>query len=236
VQDELFVIRDLNQVDAEIDQANKAIRDGVSAVKETTARVAANKARLQAADAALAELQTRERELNRRVAELTGQRDRTRQLIDTGRAPDYARATLQLTQQETLLDDTETDLLETMEAREAAEKEQAVSTDAVARARKDDAAARQRYRDTSPGLKAEIAAKTAQRPPLLDKIEPDRRRQYEDLRKQGLDALSHVVRGACNRCYQNAPPQIANEVLSGRRIHTCRGCGRFFFAVREESD
>lgn len=234
--DELFVIRDINRIDLEIARAQKGLRDGVDAVKTTTARVAERKARLQTAESELARLQAEERENSRRLKELTALRDRTKQLIDSGQAPDYDKATQQLQQQAELADEAETALLITMEEREAAEAELAEATASLERARTGDANARRRYKQTSPGLKAEIAEKTAQRPALLDQIEPSRRRQYSDLHKQGLDALAHVVKGACNQCYQNTPPQIANEIRGGRRIHNCRGCGRFFFAVRDEEE
>lgn len=232
--DELFVIRDINRIDLEIERAQKALRDGVDAVKTTTARVAERKQRLATAQAELERLQTEERENSRRLKELTAKRDRTKQLIDSGRAPDYEKATQQLQQQNDLADEAETALLITMEEREAAEAELAEATASLERARTGDANSRRRYKKTSPGLKKEIADKTALRPALLDKIEPNRRRQYSDLRRQGLDAIAHVVKGACNHCFQSTPPQTANEIRGGRRIHNCRGCGRFFFAVRDD--
>jgi predicted nucleic acid-binding Zn-ribbon protein len=236
MQDELFVIRDLNRLDAEIAQAQARLRGGVDAVKGTTAAITASKGRLQAAEAELTLQRTTEHQRTRRLRELTQSRDKTDKLINAGQAPDYDLALQQLSQQAVLVDDAETDLLMTMEAREEAEAELSAATEALAAARTADAAAREDYRARSPGLKAAIAEKTAARPALLEKIAPDHRRQYRDLRGLGLDALAFVVKGACSICFQSTPAQISNEILSGRRIHTCRGCGRFFFAVRVESD
>jgi predicted nucleic acid-binding Zn-ribbon protein len=234
--DELFVIRDINNIDLKIAADQRALRKGVAGVQQTTAAVAATRKALAEASARLEQLHGVERDLSRRVKELTVQRDRTRHLIDAGQAPDYDRAMQQLSQQDALLDETETTYLETIEEREAAEAEEARLKAQLQSDRDADAAARQEYRDQAPGLKARIAQQGTLRPALLEKIEPNRRRQYLDLQQRGMDALTHVVGGACKYCFQSTPPQIANEVRTGRRIHNCRGCGRFFFAVREESN
>lgn len=236
IMDELFVIRDINKIDLKIAADQRALREGVADVQRTTGAVAATRQSLAAATEHLEQLRGQERELSRRVKELTAQRDRTRRLIDAGQAPDYDRAMQQLSQQDDLLDATETEYLETIEGRESAEEDEVRLKTQLQSDREADAVARQDYREQAPVLKNSIAQKSKLRPALLDKIEPGRRRQYLDLQQRGMDALTHVVGGACSHCFQSTPPQTINEVRAGRRIHNCRGCGRFFFAVREESN
>lgn len=234
--DELLLIRDINQIDLAIAHARQTLRDGVDRVKQTTAAVVSARDALEAAEAHLTASKRAESALSRRVQELTAQRNRTRQLIDAGQATDYEKATLQLQQQNDLLDETETNYLEQIEEREQAEIQQTAATTALEQARQQDTVARSDYKQMAPGLKADIAAQTAKRPAILDDIEPSRRRQYLDLQGRGMDALSFIVNGACSHCFMNTPPQVINEVDSQRRIHCCRGCGRFFFASREETD
>ena len=233
--DELFIIRDLGRLDAAIDADQGALATMVEAVRATTAEVAAAKAHLTESEAALQASREQERTLSRRLHDYTKRRDDTRTLIDSGRAPDFAVAQRQWEQLQQITDGLETETLEAMEAREAAEAALAAAEARLTAGRAADTAARERYHAASPGLKARVAAQTGERPPLLGRLQPERRRQYEDLRTRSMEPLARIVRGNCSHCHQGVPPQVVNEVRTGRSIHLCRGCGRFFFDIREET-
>ncbi|MEL6350037.1 MAG: hypothetical protein AAFV53_43455 [Myxococcota bacterium] len=232
MKDALFVIRDLNTLDQAIKDARQDVQQMIDTVKGTTAAVAQNKTALAEAEAAQSALKDEERSLNRRLAEYTRRRDDTDRLINAGQVGDYQTAAKQLSQLTEIADDLETELLEVMERHEAAQQATEAQQAALESARQADKASRARYHERSPGLKGEIQEKTAAREPLIQALPIDERRKYILLHERGVDVLARLLGTACDHCYTEAPPQHVLEVQSGKRIHTCRGCGRFFFDVR----
>ena len=236
MQEELFVIRDLHNIDAEIDAARARLAEMVGRVRQTTAEVSEAKAALAEIEAAVAAVQEEERTLNRRMEEYILRRDRTRGLIDAGKVSDFITASRQLDQCEQIVDELETEVLDRMERREELEGKSAAAGARLAAGRAADTEARQPYHQEAPTLKSRIETLTAQRVPLLGRLNPDYRRQYSDLRGRGKLALCNITDAACSACHETPPPQVIIEVGAGTRIHSCRGCQRFFFDVSERGD
>ena len=231
MQDALFVIRDLNRIDSDIAAARKMLADMIAAVRSTTALVAAENETLAKTGEALAKALDEERKLSRRMEEYVIRRDRTQKLIDEGKAPDFQSANRQLQQCAAIVDDLELEVLEAMELREELEAEVATITERLAATRAKDSSGRSAYRDASPGLKKTVTELTARRPPFLERLNPDERRIYTNLHDAGNAAMTHIEHGVCQDCNREVPQQALLEVESGKRIHRCRGCGRFFFSV-----
>lgn len=60
---------------------------------------------------------------------------------------------------------------------------------------------------------------------LLSKYRMIRQRKYKD-------ALVAVIDGACQGCFMNVPPQMANEILKrGAGIYQCPNCQRLLYAM-----
>ena len=231
MQEELFVIRDLNKIDTDISTARQRLSGMIAAVTRTTGSITRQKAELAEVSGKLEVVSTEERKLNRRMEEYILRRDRTRKLIDEGRAPDFMAARKQLEQCTEIVDELELEVLERIERREELEAEIAERQQALEAVRVKDAAGRSRYGAEAPKLKAAIAELTAQRPALLERLNPDHRRIYQDHHELGQVAMTHIKDRICMACNREAPPQVILEVEHGRRIHRCRGCDRFFFSV-----
>jgi predicted nucleic acid-binding Zn-ribbon protein len=231
MHEELFVIRDLNHIDGEIETARGALAKMIADVRATTDAINAAKKAIVETTASLDAVKEEERKLNRRMEEYILRRDRTKKLIDAGQAPDFLSAQRQLEQCAAIVDDLEVEVLEQMEHRETLEAQIATTEAQVVALREQDNRGRGAYTETSPGLKAEIAALTERRPALLDRLNPDYRRVYGDHHKAGRRALTHINYPVCAACHLEAPAQIIIEVEQGKRIRRCRGCDRFFFSV-----
>jgi len=70
-----------------------------------------------------------------------------------------------------------------------------------------------------------------QRKPIAAQVDPRLLARYTRIRgsvKQGpaVVALNDEV---CSGCHMYVPPQIANEVLAGKKVHTCAHCGRLLY-------
>lgn len=231
MHEELFVIRDLNRIDINIKQAQADLAGMIAAVRASTASITTQKVTIAEAEAALTVSREAERALNRRMEEYVIRRDRTQKMIDEGRAPDFLSARRQLEQCTVIVDDLEVELLEHMEQREALEARIVALAAQLVTTREEDAQGRARYAERSPGLKASVAELTSQRPALLERLNPDYRRVYEDHHRLGREAMTFLEDKVCQACSREVPPQVLMEVEHGRRIHRCRGCDRFFFSV-----
>lgn len=62
------------------------------------------------------------------------------------------------------------------------------------------------------------------------KIKADLLRKYEQIRakRDGL-AMAGVNRGVCYGCYMNVPPQLYNELLREDKMHICPTCNRLLY-------
>ncbi len=231
MHEELFVIRDLNRIDGEIEAARGALARMIADVRATTDAINAAREATAETTASLDAVKEEERKLNRRMEEYILRRDRTKKLIDAGQAPDFLSAQRQLEQCSAIVDDLEVEVLEQMEQREELETRITTIAAQIVALREQDARGRAAYGEKSPGLKAEIAGLTERRPALLDRLNPDYRRVYGDHHKAGRRALTSINYPVCAACHLEAPAQIIIEVEQGKRIRRCRGCDRFFFSV-----
>ena len=231
---DLLILRDLLTIDQQMD----ALKDEAAALAAAVRRLRGQDAALDAEsgflDQQLGQARLEESELSRQHIGYSQKRDRTRALIDQGKAPDFAAAQRQHAQLTELADRLETELLEAMEAREELEGR----IEALG----------ERRRETRRDLEAARATEAKQRPRLSDAyngLKADRRRtagtaprhllqRYDELRRRKVVPVVDVVDGACPGCHLRPPPQVPVDLpRKDGPIHNCRGCGAFFFGVRD---
>jgi predicted nucleic acid-binding Zn-ribbon protein len=236
VHEELFAIRDLWKVDHAMDlnrqrraQFERALVKGGEKIAE-----------FKASDAALAaedQVQlAEERRLNRHLQDYTQRRDRTRSMIEEGRAPDFQAAERQLEQCAAIVNETEDSLLGVLDAREQLAARRAavqIETKLAEKAQVELTARRDRE---APVLDAEHSTLLARRPPLLKAVPVFHHQRYSDLRKRNRDVLALVEGGCCSACRIQVSPQVAIEVTTGKRVHNCRGCDRYLYEHADEPE
>lgn len=71
---------------------------------------------------------------------------------------------------------------------------------------------------------------TKDRESKAKKVKTDLLRKYELIRakRDGL-AMAGVNRGVCYGCYMNVPPQLYNELLREDKMHICPTCNRMLY-------
>lgn len=231
---DLCGIRDLLAVDIEQDALKaeaKALASGLTGARDRHERASAA---LDAAREARAAAVAEERQINRKLEDYNGKRDRTRTLIDSGGAPDYATATKQLSQLIEIVDGLEYSLLEQMEARELAERGVARAERALAEAAAAVEAARLQQRTRRPEVEARYGELRSARVQRWDALRPVDQSHYTGLRLKGTPVLVDVVGGVCAHCHVEPPPQTVVEILRERRVHTCRSCHCWFREVQAD--
>lgn len=232
---DLLLVQRLSSLDGQIDVAIATIRELEDGVRAAVAAVKKGMAEHEAAKAELAVLVERERVLNRKLHSYQTQRDRTRTLIDEGKAPDFIVAERQFAQCAELADETEFTLLELMEEKDGVEARIA--------------AIEQGLRSGHANLDAARGARDAGRPPeevIVKKLRPERaaawadfpseiKGSYELLRKRRAPTLVFLKGGICEHCHIQARAQVVIEVERQRGTHRCSGCGAWILDVRREA-
>ena len=233
---DLCEIRDLLAVDRELDALKEEAGALAASVRDARAALATAEAAVENARGTRTTVVQDERRLNRELEDYTQKRDRTRQLIDSGGATDFAAATRQLEQLIDIVDRLESDLLEQMDIREQAEDAEASAEQRRVECTVALDGARAAERERRPGLEARYGELRSVRPERWSSLRHDNQGHYSGLRERRLPVLVDVVDGTCGHCHVEPPPQTILEILRERRVHTCRSCHCWFRDVQESAD
>lgn len=222
------------EVDKGIARAEEALVKLDAAIAATDARLAELAAERAAIQRRQAELATQERELTKRLDDASTRKQRTQALIDAGKATDFITATRQVETAAAAASELEGQILAIMEEQDQllARLAEMARSDVLAAARKREAVI---DRDAAaPGIREEISGLNAAREVAWTALPQGDRTRYRNLRAQGLRPVARIVGGACNGCRMNVPFQMLNEMKSGLRAHTCRGCNRWLMLEGDE--
>jgi predicted nucleic acid-binding Zn-ribbon protein len=219
------------EVDHAIETLKSEVKRLYADVDKGKNAVAGAEQALRLREQELAAAKETERALGRKLAMYVGQRDRTKEMIDTGTAPDYGAAKKQFEQCAAIADETETALLGAMESSEAATAARDAATVALAqeRQRLTDALETRKARDH--GLRVELESRTPVREARWKALHPDDRPQYLNLLRQGREPLAEIRGGTCFACHTEVGPQMRMEVERDKASHRCRGCQRWLIAA-----
>ena len=208
---------EIKRLFADVENAKKAIVDAEAALASRNNELAAAK--------------EHERALSRKLAMYVGQRDRTKEMLDTGTAPDYGAAKKQYEQCAVIADETESELLAAMEQSETATTARDAATARLVEEKQRLASAQEIRKSRDHGLRVELESKTPVREERWKAIHPDDRTQYANLMRLGKEPIAEIRAGTCFACHTEVAPQARMEVDRGSVPHRCRGCQRWLIAV-----
>lgn len=71
----------------------------------------------------------------------------------------------------------------------------------------------------------------AQRPPIVAGVDPSLYSRYTRIRtsKKTGAAVVPINGSTCSGCQMTITPQVVNEVMEGKKVHTCAHCGRLLY-------
>lgn len=223
---DLLHLAELNRVDLELDRVSVELEAARRASGEAaTAQGEATRAR-DAARTALDEARTREGALIRKLDAYKSRKAGALRVLETG-VGDPDAAEKQIEQCDTILDDTETELLYLMEELDRLRlgldaSERALTASGVSRADVDrESPAR------IAALEAEQAALQGRRDGLFAELPHDLKQRYPPVRKRRRTAVARVAAdGSCSGCRMQVQLQQIADIKRGL-VETCRGCGRW---------
>lgn len=196
---------------ASLAEAEAAVAAAAAGVAEAQALVDANRAD--------------ERALQRRIDDLRQNRAAAIRMLETG-AGDPVAAERQLENCERLIDETETSMLELLEAQDRVNGALASAQGRETLAEAVRARARSEVPPRLDELAATLAELTRELEAELEALPADIRKRYRALRGSGKWPVAHIRDGSCDGCRMSVPPQSVAEVRKGR-LKECMGCRRW---------
>ena len=233
---DIRALSELWEVDEEMDQIRSDLESLADQIRVEATRLQSLKEELSALESRIEENQKETRTVHRRCQDYIKKRDKTRAMIDEGRAPDFFVAQKQFDQCAAIVDELEFEELELMESREemellrrGLEHKLAEQSDVLQSASSAQSTQRPgkvaRYRELQP-LRVE----------RLGGVQRFLHAAYDSLRERKKIPLVHLVGSNCSQCNIGAPPQMVLEVTKGKRAHPCRGCGAWLLPALEPDD
>ncbi len=223
----LVAISNLWQADVACDRLrieHEGLNAGVvRAAKSLTDTTSAKDSAVSTRDAFKGE----DRKNNRELDDYVKRRNTTRGMIDSGTSPDYDASVRQLAQVLEIIDRLETRALELMEALDAAEAAVIATNKAHAAAGLALVDARKALAARDAPIRVELGAALLVREARAKEIDEDYRIPYGELRRKKRVALVNVVEGICTTCHSMVTAQRINEVMIGKSVNTCPGCGGY---------
>ncbi len=177
----------------------------------------------------LAEQHKSAKALERRLNQYTRTAHMTRDLIDSGRAPDFQMATRQLAQCEQIIDELETELLELFESIEASEASLNTAQQNASEAGEARQRAEQRATDHMAPLSDQLDAASEQIRLRREDVPLEFLEWYDRLRATARVPISEIREKACSACRIQPPSQTLREIRTAKRVHRCRNCSRFLW-------
>jgi predicted nucleic acid-binding Zn-ribbon protein len=210
--------RERGRQEAELAKARAALAEAEAALATATSGVAEAQALVDANRAD-------ERAAQRRLDELKQKHASAIRILETG-AGDAAAAERQLENCERLIDETETAMLEVLEAQDHVKGTLAAAQERRATAEATAGRARTEVPPKVEELTAAIADLGGRVDAELAALPADIRKRYQALRAAGKWPVAHVKDGSCAACRMTVPPQKVTEVKKGR-LEECNGCKRW---------
>ena len=127
------------------------------------------------------------------------------------------------------LDDEQIEIMERLDATKAEEKG---FKEKVAAEEKEFAAFKAVKEKELADVKAKAEAAHARRNEIAAAVDPATLSKYDRVFKaRDRKAVAELKNGFCTACHQMVLPQLAVEVRTGTKLHTCPHCNRFLFAL-----
>lgn len=80
-------------------------------------------------------------------------------------------------------------------------------------------------------LLKEQAEFQGRRPAVLESLHPELLKKYEGVKKRFSNPVAPVVKGVCQGCNMNIPPQVYNEMLKVNDLRPCPNCHRLIYVT-----
>ena len=233
---DLVLIVNLWDLDQQVDEAKDRAAALKAEVTNTQERIGAMTAQMEQLGEQVVGILEKEAGVQAELDKYIMRTQRTRALLDGHKAVDFMTVEKQLAQCQERVSALEDELLELMTARETLQEE---SNECEVRrgqlsTKKDQA--HERWVAEGQEIRAHLEQVWPNRQAAAELLNRELAKRYTGFRQRTLVPVTTVQNKFCRACNVSVQDQMRLEVQAGRRIHTCRGCGRWLLPREEEDD
>jgi predicted nucleic acid-binding Zn-ribbon protein len=231
LQSDLFIICALWEVDHASDLATLRLRALKQAVDDSEVEIVRiGKDQVDNATAIASKKET-EAKLGKELDAYVRRRERAAKLMKGGGELDYEAVGRQQVQCGQKVDVLELEMLASMEAMEEMQAQTETLSEAMSGAITKKDTVRNEWVREGRLIGEELKRLASDRVGKWTDFPHDIKRQYEGHRRRRQAAVVNIVDGSCEGCSMNVNAQILLETRGKRRLHSCRGCFRWFRGV-----
>ena len=236
-QENLKLLRKLQEIDLNLHNCRIAIEKLPEKIADVRGERDVALAELDAAKAELAELEASKKEDEANLAESSEKlQAREARLFAIKTNKEYQATVKEISEGKRLNREREDRILQSMEKNEELTKkiEQLETTFAD----KDSVYSEKKsvLDQEEVELRKLMEVSGADRPGVVESIDPKILRKYDFIRKRYVDALVEVVDGVCSGCSTRVTPQTYNEMLRQNELKSCTNCQRLVFVNMDSKD
>ncbi len=233
---ELSSIVQLWRHDSTVDRAKSDASELKSAVQQIDESIAAMAEEMIAVSGARDALAVKQGEVQRELDRYIVRKNRSKELLKGGHSLDFGTVQKQLEQCSVKVDELEMAVLELMEEKEAhAARLQALNDDTDS-AKQSREAAYERWVQEGRRLRTEIETIWPIRQSAANELTRDQLIRYEDFRKRGTIPVAAIDGKTCSGCFVVVANHLRMEVRNSKRLHACRGCGRWLLPPEDDAE
>jgi predicted nucleic acid-binding Zn-ribbon protein len=233
---DLKLIVDLWALDQKVDQARARAVVLKAVVGELGDLIQAKILGLEVTVISARESQIREAAIQVDLDKYIMRTARTKKLLDGHQMVDFATVEKQLTQCGEHVNRLEMDMLVEMEVAEGISLEAQALKAAQSKAEQNKVTAHAAWLDEGRELRKEIEAIWPDRIKAAAELNRELEKRYKGFRERSQEPVSALNGEFCSACHVSVQAQMRLEVSTGRRVHNCRGCGRWLLPMPESTD
>jgi predicted nucleic acid-binding Zn-ribbon protein len=227
VHPDLILISGLWRLDHQVDSVRARAAALKAVVGDLDVRIVANRNGMEDAAKALGATIKEEADVQRDLDRYIVRRDRAAKLLEGGEVVDFMVVQKQLEQCREYVDRLEGEVLDCMERREELiEKGSVLETKGEA-LKDEKGRAYERWVFEGRQIRTEIDELWPRRQTLFGELTNDLRQRYDGFRQRGMAPVANLGEVVCLECNVVVHDQVRIDVNAGRRVHGCRGCGRW---------
>lgn len=227
---QLKLLKELQEIDFKLLKIETELNEIPNRIADIQKTAEVARETLKAQEAEKANLEKNRRLLEKELdAEIERLKERELKLYAIKTNKEYQAALKEIADAKTANKAREDNVIQLMEAIDAAGEKITQLTRELADKENDCKAALDQLKKREDELTREKGSATAKRGEIEPRVEPDILRRYQQVQRRFPDALAVLVKDACAGCSQKVPPQLTVEVLKWKDIIICPNCQRILY-------
>ena len=231
MKDQLLYLQQLQDIDIKTKEIRESIEAVPAQLDPAKKDLAMLEGMLEAERAKLAETESWRAEQEEIVTrDQEALRNAKAKLAEAKNARDFGAASREIDNKKRAIHDREQEVLKLYEALEVGTAKLETHETDVAKLRTHVDGEQAKFTDVLAELESRAIEAQNGREAIVEKINADLLKRYDNVRHRRGNAVVAVKNGVCQGCHMSLAPQLAIQVQRAESIHSCRQCKRLLYA------